>query len=797
LKLSDFLGRFDDLARDGQNWLTYCPAHDDHRPSLIVAVGSDRRLLLHCRAGCPTSAVLDALGLRAADLFDVVVDIDPGDVAEVMAATFSGPSPTMLAHLRDYLVAAADVAALDTTARRYARRRFGLTKRQFEALGLGYDPGGSAALYHPQRGPVFARVPRLVVPFRDFSGVAHGVQGRALADDDVRWSGFRNGPQGEPWARYGVFYACDQPAPAVVITEGPGDALTAVAAGYDAVCIRGAAMGDVAASFRENLAGRVVLVAGDNDPAGQRFNDAVLAAVPWAVVLTLPEGVNDLSAWYEADPGRFVLAIREARRQASEAMREAKRQARERIKAVLDPGDGYPLNPLGYAYRLRDRLDGVVKFTPETGFLMFNGVAWSQGADVYVRRELQDLLTELLDRFAGMGTDAGDRLAATVGRAMNAHTIDLILKDFGVLEGVRCDYAEFDTHPDLLACRNGVVDLRTGRLVEGDTRGLMLTRQLSVDYDPAAECPRWSQFLAEVFPGDPDTPAYLQRLIGYGITGHNREQCFAIFYGLGANGKSVFTETIGEVFHAISSFTPFATFEDRQAGGIPNDLAALKGSRLVFATEGEANKRLSESAIKRATGSDTISARFLHREFFEFRPQFLLMLSTNHKPLLRGQDNGLWRRVRLIEWGRTFAPEEQDLRLREKLQAEAAGILAWAVRGAVEWYAHRLREPESMRQAVAEYRESSDILAGFFPGVLVVEPGHKELAAHVFERYVAWADAGNIDRREQLGRTSLYRALGERGISIKKGMYGMVCYDVKLMPAQSIYDVIPDRYSYA
>ena len=793
---ADLLDRFTGVSehQDG-GYLASCPAHQDGRPSLRVWRGDNGTVRLTCRAGCRTEDVIRAAGLSWSDLFDV-----------------TGPGSTVTS-ARPELVAVQHVAALaayvdrttaalaeptDHTGRialGYLRARFGIDAETAADLQLGADDGRQGEGFrHLSRG--YRAFPRLVVPLLDFDGTPRGLQGRDLSGDcPARWVSLAN-PKGYRWTPYGVMRG-QAGYGTWLVCEGPSDALTACAVGYDAVAIRGASLShsaELVAELAEGLRGSLVILAGDQDQAGagftRRLADGLAEHGVSVLALEIPSGFGDLTEWREADPEGFpaelhravsaarplpqavdnespTAATELAERTTSGALsdQDTADAAATLARLVGELGESDAMN----AAALAAWSQGRIRYAPGLGFHTWDGRIWVR-SDVRVRQEIHRMGAALV-----MSGDAKSAKGFTMtGR------IDALMTELRSIPEVYAPAESFDARPDLLAFRNGTVELRTGRLRPHDPADLM-TYALDIDYNPEAACPRWERFLAEVFPDSPDMPAYLRRVIGYGITGHTREQIFMVLWGKGANGKSVFLDALTEVFRAITKTTSFSTFEERRGGGIPNDLAALRAARLVMASEGEAGKPMSEAVIKRSTGGDMIQARFLHQEFFEFRPAFLLALATNHRPKFRSQDEGLWRRVRMIPFLRYFAPGERDYDLPRKLGAEAEGIAAWAVRGAGEWYAEGLRDPQVITSASLEYRETSDALAGFLPGVLEpAEDSHQINGSEAFTTYLEWCEAENLPNKERWTRKTFYDALEERGIGRKKTKKGITFVGLRL-----------------
>jgi len=319
--------------------------------------------------------------------------------------------------------------------------------------------------------------------------------------------------------------------------------------------------------------------------------------------------------------------------------------------------------------------------------------------------------------------DLEERLRKWAARSEDKAKIEAAL---GLLKKVKAvDSATVDAAPHLLNVRNGTIDLRTGALRPHDPAD-RITRLIEHDYDPAAQAPRFLRFLREIM-GETDGPApvsdFLRRWYGYCATGETREHAFVVLWGDGGNGKSRLVEAIESVLGPYAGAAAPSLLMAGAQNRHETELADLFGRRLVTAAESSEGGELAEAQVKRITGGDRIKARFMRQDHFEFQPTHKVELQTNYKPVIRGQDRGLWRRVLLVPFTQTFGTTAEigaghalhlaDPTLAEQLHAERAGILAWVVAGAREWYLHGLNPPDVVRAATAEYREEQDRVGQF------------------------------------------------------------------------------------
>jgi putative DNA primase/helicase len=321
---------------------------------------------------------------------------------------------------------------------------------------------------------------------------------------------------------------------------------------------------------------------------------------------------------------------------------------------------------------------------------------------------------------------------------------------------VRMD--QFDSHPMLFNCRNGIIDMRTGDLQPHDSALLQLSLS-NVVYNPDAKAPLWEAFLARVMP-EKERRDYLARISGYTLTGDTGEQAIFCHHGGGANGKSVFMRILRALAGTYGQAVPQATLLTKSGDGIPNDVARMIGKRLLITSETGAGKRLDDELVKQLTGGEEISARFMRGEFFDFTPVGKIHLMTNHLPVI-GSGHGTARRLQDIGWDVTIPPEEQDKSLADRIIAEELpGVLAWAVRGCLEWRETGLAVPESVRLKTAEHVRSSDPLAQWLEERTDTVAEEVTETRPLFKDYRAWVDESN---GRPMTEKSFVDAMDERG----------------------------------
>ncbi|MEJ9182104.1 phage/plasmid primase, P4 family, partial [Bacillus thuringiensis] len=312
-------------------------------------------------------------------------------------------------------------------------------------------------------------------------------------------------------------------------------------------------------------------------------------------------------------------------------------------------------------------------------------------------------------------------------------------------------------------------DLRTGQLCPHD-RNLYLSKITNVTFDEQAKCPTWLSFLDQIFLGDGELREYMQRLIGYSLTGDISEQIMMFLVGGGSNGKSTFINTIKDLMGEYGKQAKSDTFIKKKETGANNDIARLAGARFVSAIESEEGERLADSFVKQITGGEPVLARFLRQEYFEFVPDFKVFFTTNHKPIIGGLDEGIWRRVKLIPFNLNLPAHKRDKRLSEKLSLEMSGILNWAIEGCMKWQKEGLKEPKVVAEATGRYKEDMDILGPFLSEVCYIdEPKNEAIKMEAKELYNVYETWCFRSGERALGNRSFYRMLETKGFGKTKG----------------------------
>ncbi|MGH0791115.1 phage/plasmid primase, P4 family [Bacillus cereus] len=416
----------------------------------------------------------------------------------------------------------------------------------------------------------------------------------------------------------------------------------------------------------------------------------------------------------------------------------------------------FKLTELGNAERIAYEYGHVIKFVHDIGWYIWDGKRWR----VDTKKEIERITAKVL-RSLSKSEDESEIKWARMCERRNVR-MNSIKDLMPLVPGARED---FDRHKYLLNVANGMVDLQTGQL-RPHNRDVYLSKITNVTFDEQAKCPEWQKFLEQIFQGNQELTDYMQRLIGYSLTGEITEQIMVFLIGGGSNGKSTFINIIKDLMGDYGRQAKSDTFIKKKETGANNDIARLAGARFVSAIESEDGEQLSETFVKQITGGEPVLARFLRQEFFEFIPEFKVFFTTNHKPVIKGVDEGIWRRIRLIPFNLQLPKEKRDKKLPEKLSLEMPGILNWAIEGCLKWQQSGLNDPAIVRKATGDYKEEMDILGPFMFECCFKRDDVQMEAKQLYETYANWCFRNG---EHQLKNRAFYRILETQGFKRERG----------------------------
>jgi putative DNA primase/helicase len=433
----------------------------------------------------------------------------------------------------------------------------------------------------------------------------------------------------------------------------------------------------------------------------------------------------------------------------------------------------YSYDDTGNAERFKDTFGEVLRYSYiRKNWYFFDGKIWVIDQQGMVKTLVDQTVEKMKSETVYVPTGADEE---EIKKAFNKHVKNSrssrgktnMIKESEHLLPIQPH--EFDSEPDLFNVQNGYLDLRTGKLHEHD-KNKFFTKISSVEYTDKIDCPMWLEFINQIFNQDKSLIEYIQRAIGYSLSGSTEEQMMFILYGNGRNGKSVFLDIITEIFgNYTTNIQPQTIMVKQQSSGANSDIARLNAARLVTTTEPNEGVRLDEGLVKQLTGGDKVTARFLYENEFDFIPQFKLWMATNHKPIIRGTDDGIWRRFAIIPFTVQVPENKVDKRLKHKLRRELMAILNWAVEGYMKWRTDGLKEPQIIKDQRNEYRGEMDVVEAFIEECCIRESKAKVQAKTLYQAYREWAsDNGQY----MMNSTKFGREIGKRFEKLKSsGIY--------------------------
>lgn len=421
-------------------------------------------------------------------------------------------------------------------------------------------------------------------------------------------------------------------------------------------------------------------------------------------------------------------------------------------KLILDEH----LTDLTNARRLIERHGEKIRYIPAwQQWAIWNGSRWQLDESGEIQRLAKDTAVSILDSASKKMAQAGKsglskkereaiideaaRLSKWALSSQNIKSIDKMIQAAQSEIEMPVSHETFDSNHFILNISNGTIDLRTGQLDKAMREDYCL-KTSEAKYEAGAQCPTWDAFLDTIFDGNQELIDYIQKAVGYMLTGSVSEQCLFLAVGGGRNGKSTFINVLRKLLGDYAQQADFSTFLERKdKTGPRGDIARMKGARMVAAVEGPEGKTLDESAIKHLTGDDRIAARFLYKEVFEFDPTHKIFLATNHRPIIKGTDLGIWRRLHFIPFSVTIPENKIDKNLSKKLERELPGILNWAIEGCLDWQKEGLHIPETMDLAKEDYRKEMDSIGNWINDNCITHDNATAKATPLYEDYINWS----------------------------------------------------------
>lgn len=440
------------------------------------------------------------------------------------------------------------------------------------------------------------------------------------------------------------------------------------------------------------------------------------------------------------------------------------------------PKNVYDMTDTGNAQRLRNKYVGNIKYSYiQKEWYYWTGKVWQVDNSGEIKKLADVIIDDMKKEAFRADGDIQDELLKWCNRTASSKGKTNMITETQHLEGIPVQPDEFDAYTDYINCQNGIVNLRTGELLPHDSN-FMMTRICYTDYDTTCGEPKlWLKFLNDVCNGDKELINYLQKCVGYSLSGSIREQCAFFIYGIGNNGKSTFLDTISDLMGTYASnVQPETIMVKKNDGGANSDIARLKSSRFVTSVEPNEGVRLNEGLVKQLTGGDKVTCRFLYGKEFEYVPEFKIWIGTNHKPTIRGTDVGIWRRIKLIPFEVNIPKDKVDKTLKYKLRKELPQIFNWAVQGCIKWQEEGLELPKCVQEATKEYKAEMDILTNFMEQCVEIDYKSPEpiMAPQLFNLYTVWAQKNN---EYQMTSRKFYTEIAKK-VPEKTRIHEGVCY---------------------